>query len=241
MNRKAFFASIRPAMGAMSDETVAGIEALLDAGAGLPLHHMAHILANVRRETGGYMAPIKETVMPWHKIKTPSDKEVIRRLDAEWAKPGHGGLKHVKAPYWQSGEFGRGQLQITHAETRAKFGVRNRDDLLKLDVSARVAVEGMVKGMFRGRKLADYTFPQDLDNTPSQHPRRIVNGNDGSDKEVAGFHKAFAAALLASGWEAAQWDGVAGGVIVPPPVAAAKQQGPLAALFSALAAMFRRN
>lgn len=198
MNRTAFFAAIRPAFGSsLSQPQVEGIEALLDAGRDLPLHHMANVLAQVRRETGGYMSPIKETVMPHHKNKNPSDAEVIRRLDTAFAK---GQLKGVKTPYWRGGEFGRGQIQLTHAANRLKFGITNRDDLLKLDVSARVAVEGMVKGLFRSKKLADFEFPADLDAPPSFHPRRIVNGQDGSDAEVARFHREFAAALTSAGW-----------------------------------------
>ena len=53
MIRRKFFDAIRGAMGSLDPETVAGIEALLDAGRHLPLHHMANVLAQVRRETGG--------------------------------------------------------------------------------------------------------------------------------------------------------------------------------------------
>ena len=191
-NSKAFFDAIRPAMGALSNETVAGIEALLDAGRDLPLHHMANVLAQVRRETGGAMFPIKETVMPWHKNKHPSDGVVIARLNAAWKK---GQLKGVKAPYWQGGAFGRGQIQITHDHNYAKFGVKKYDDALALSVSARIAVEGMRDGKFTKFKMEDFTFPGDLVNPPSTNPRRIVNGNDGSDAEVAASHRMFAAAL----------------------------------------------
>lgn len=198
MNNKRFFDEIRPAFGgSLSDPQVKGMDALLAAGRGLILHHMAHVLAHVRRETGDYMSPIKETVMPHHKNKNPTDAEVIRRLDYAWAK---GRLKGVKAPYWRGGEFGRGQIQLTHAENRAKFGITNRDDLLKLEISARVAVEGMRDGKFRGLKLSDFNFPADLGAPPSKNPRRIVNGEDGSDREVAGYHREFASALKAAGW-----------------------------------------
>lgn len=222
MNRAQFFDVVRREFGAMAVETVAGIEALLDAGRDLPLHHMANVLAQVRRETGGWMAPIKETVMPWHKNKAPSDKEVIRRLDAAWKA---GKLKGVKAPYWQDGEFGRGQIQLTHAANRAKFGISNRDDLLRPHISAMVAVRGMVEGRFRGKKLADYAFPGDLRNPPATNPRRIVNGNDGSDAEVAASHILFAAALKAGGW------GVGPAVdtpLSPTPVVASKAPDPVA-------------
>lgn len=202
MNREAFFAAIRPAFGnRLSPPQVAGIEAILNAAAAAGLsdaHHVANVLANVRRETGGYMSPIKETVMPYHKDQNPSDAEVIRRLDRAWAQ---GKLGKVKKPYWRTGEFGRGQIQVTHAENRAKFGITNRDDLLKLDVSARVAVEGMRDGVFRGLKLADFDFPAALDAPPAKNPRRIVNGRDGSDAEVAKFHRQFYAALVKAGWD----------------------------------------
>lgn len=193
MTRAAFFDKIRPALGGkLAPETVAGIEALLDAGRDLPLQHMANVLAQVRRETGGWMYPIKETVMPYHKDKNPSDAEVIRRLDNAFAK---GQLKGVKTPYWRDGEFGRGQIQVTHEANRKKFGITNRDDLLKLSVSAQVAVDGMRKGLFTGKKLSDYSFPSDLRNPAKTNPRRIVNGPDGSDAEVAASHLMFVEAL----------------------------------------------
>lgn len=204
MNREAFFAAIRPAFGnRLSAPQVAGMEAILDACIAAKVtdvHHVANVLGQVRRETGGYMSPIKETVMPYHKDKNPSDAEVIARLDRAWAA---GKLSKVKKPYWRTGEFGRGQIQLTHAENRAKFGIKNRDDLLKLDVSARVAVVGMRDGVFRGHKLADYDFPAALDAPQKHNPRRIVNGNDGSDAEVAKFHRQFHAALVKAGWTGA--------------------------------------
>jgi hypothetical protein len=197
MNRAAFFDAIRRDMKPLAPETVTGIEALLDAGRDLPLHHMANVLAQVSRETGGWMAPIKETVMPWHKNKNPSDAEVIRRLDRAFAA---GKLPWVKVAYWRDGEFGRGQVQLTHAANRAKFGISMRDDLLHLPISAMIAVRGMRDGMFTGRKLSDYDFPAAINNPPSTNPRRIVNGKDGSDADVAKSHIMFAAALQAGGW-----------------------------------------
>ena len=197
MNRAAFFDAIRRDMKPLAPETVAGIEALLDAGRELPLHHMANVLAQVRRETGGWMAPIKETVMPHHKNKNPPDADVVRRLDRAFAA---GKLPWAKSAYWRGGAFGRGQIQITHDYNYAKFGVKKYDDALALNVSARIAVEGMRDGMFTGRKLADYDFPAAINNPASTNPRRIVNGKDGSDAEVAKSHIMFAAALLDAGW-----------------------------------------
>ncbi|MGL4309813.1 MAG: hypothetical protein ACRCSU_04945 [Paracoccaceae bacterium] len=229
MNRQAFFNAIRPQFGgSLIAAQVAGMNALLDAGAGLPLHHMANVLAQVRRETGGYMSPIKETVMPSHKDKHPSDAEVIARLDRAFAA---GKLKWVKEPYWRDGWFGRGPLQVTHRLNYRKFGITDPSDMLKLDIGARVAILGMTKGMFTGLKLADYDFPVALDAPPKKNPRRIVNGPDGSDKEVARFHRQFATALQAAGWGAAD--------AAPDPAPAAPADTPkpeslLAALWRAL-------
>jgi hypothetical protein len=196
MDRAKFFDAIRPHV-TLTTFAVEGIEALLDAGEGLPLHHMANILAQVRRETGGIMGPIKETVMAHHKDKNPSDQEVMRRLDVAFAK---GQLTWVKTPYWRDGWFGRGQIQITHRANYAKFGISNPSDALKPHISAHIAVKGMTEGLFTGKKLADYAFPAALSNPPETNPRRIVNGKDGSDVEVAGFHRIFAAALEKAGW-----------------------------------------
>ena len=203
MNRTTFFAELRSSLfkGSLGQPQVNGIEAILDAAEGLPIHHVANILANVHRETGGYMSPIKETVMPYHKDKNPSDAEVIRRLNNAFAA---GKLPGVKTPYWRGGAFGRGGIQLTHDSNYKRFGITNYADALKLPVSARIAVTGMRDGMFTGKKLSDYSFPAALDAPPKLNPRRIVNGEDGSDKEVADHHRAYHRALELAGWGAAK-------------------------------------
>ena len=200
MDRGKFFDAIRPTFnGGLDQGQVDGMSALLDAGSDLPLHHMAHVLANVQRETGGIMAPIKETVLASHKNRNPSDAEVARRLERAWTA---GKLPWVRTPYWRDipSWFGRGQIQITHRDNYLKFGITDPNDALKLEVSARIAVEGMRDGKFRGRKLSDYRFPQALSSPPDMHPRRIVNGRDGSDSQVSGWHRRFADALEVAGW-----------------------------------------
>jgi len=163
------------------------------------------VLAQVRRETGGYMSPIKETVMPSHRDKNPSDAEVIKRLDLAYAA---GKLPWVKAPYWRDGWFGRGPIQVT---TKANYERVGRaiginlayDPSLALvpEIGAKIAVIGMRDGLFTGKRLADYLFPDALGAAPSKNPRRIVNGKDGSDVEVAKFHRQFHKALVAAGWD----------------------------------------
>ena len=221
MKRKTFFAALRARNSglfgtSLTGPQVQGIEALLAAGRALPLHHMANVLAQVHHETGGGMYPIKETVFPHHKNKNPSDAEVIRRLDRAFAG---GKLPWVKSAYWRGGAFGRGQIQVTHDYNYDKFGITNYADALKLDVSARIAVEGMREGMFTGKNLADYDFPSALDNPPRTNPRRIVNGADGSDDKVRQLHMAFAAALEAAGWQQARTVRAATPAVPPAPTA----------------------
>ena len=239
MKRKTFFAALRARNSglfgtSLSTPQVQGIEALLDAGRALPLHHMANVLAQVHHETGGGMYPIKETVFPHHKNKNPSDAEVIRRLDRAFAG---GKLPWVKSAYWRGGAFGRGQLQITHDYNYDKFGITNYADALKPDVSARIAVEGMREGMFTGKKLADFNFPQDLDNPPRTNPRRIVNGADGSDDKVRTHHMVFAAALEAAGWQQARTARPAPVVVQKP--AQSERQGWLTRIIELLASLIK--
>ena len=210
MNRVKFFNALRTRSSvlfgsSLTTPQVMGVDALLDAGKDLPLHHMANVLANVHRETGGGMYPVKETVLPNHNDRLPSDAEVKRRLERAWSS---GQLQRagVKTPYWRDGAFGRGQIQITHEKNYAKFGITNYSDALKRDVSARIAVEGMRDGMFTGKKLSDYDFPSALNNPPRTNPRRIVNGPDGTDDKIRAMHFAFVWALEAGGWgETENW------------------------------------
>jgi len=213
MDREAFFAGLRtPALFTrLSQEQVDGINAILDACQKFVVtdqHHVADILAQVFHETGGYMLPIKETVMPSHKDKNPSDSTVISRLDAAFAR---GQLTWVKTPYWRDGWFGRGPIQTTHKRNYQKVGkaigvdlVKDRNRILDPAIGAASAVVGMRDGLYTGKKLADFNFGKELaavDGGGQFGPRRIVNGVDGTDKKIAAYHRAFYAALTAAGFD----------------------------------------
>jgi len=58
-------------------------------------------------------------------------------------------------------------------------------------VALRAAFEGMIKGMFTGRKLADYISAERHDFV---NARRIINGTDRASL-VAGYAEAFLFAL----------------------------------------------
>jgi predicted chitinase len=216
MDRSKFFASLRKRDSgvfgtSLSQAQVDGTEAILDScirNRVTDPHHVAHVLAHVYRETGGHMLPIKETVYASHKDKNPSDATVKARLEKAWKV---GKLSWVTTPYWRDGAFGRGPIQITHWANYEKMGKRlgvplRQKPELALDpkIGADIAVVGMAEGLFTGNKLSDYTFPQALDARSQDHPRRIVNGKDGSDQLVSGYHRAFYSALQAGGYSAAK-------------------------------------
>lgn len=211
MDRAAFFAAVRSSLfgGKLSDEQVRGIEAIIEACRKYHVpdaHHIANILAQVFHETGTYMLPIKETVMPAHKDKNPSDVAVIARLDAAFKD---GRMTWVSKPYWREGWFGRGPIQVTHRTNYEKVGkaigvdlVSDKDRIMDPAIGAATAVVGMRDGIFTGKKLSDFDFPAALNAPTKAHPRRIVNGNDGTDAKINGYHRAFHAALVAGGYVA---------------------------------------
>lgn len=96
-----------------------------------------------------------------------------------------GGEKYLKSKKYYP-FYGRGFVQITWRENYAKyapkikaiFGVdimKNPEALLRVDVAAYVAIDGMKYGRFTGKKLSDYitTYKTDFPNA-----RRIINGTD---------------------------------------------------------------
>lgn len=96
--------------------------------------------------------------------------------------------------------YGRGFVQLTWYENYYNAGktfsvdLINSPDLVMTDIllSAKIAVNGMVKGAFTGKKLSDYFTATKCDFI---HARRIINGMDKADL-IAGYADQFRAALL---------------------------------------------
>lgn len=147
-----------------------------------------------RTTAGSPMQPVRET-------KANSDAEAIARLDRAYAK---GQLSWVKNPYWQKDGnndswFGRGLVQLTHKANYVKLAAEighptlatNPNEALDMAVSIKVMFVGMEKGLFTGKKLADYFNGTKEDWV---NARRIINGLDRADL-VAKYAKAFYAAI----------------------------------------------
>lgn len=119
---------------------------------GVLRNQLAYILATAYHESAHTMKPIKETVMSHHKDKNPSDATVIQRLNNAFKK---GLLGSVKNKYWVDGWFGRGYVQLTHETNYKKQGI-SKSQALQKEYAVKVLIEGMMRGDFTGKKLADF-------------------------------------------------------------------------------------
>lgn len=158
--------------------------------------HLAYILASVFHETGGRMVPVRETF-------ASTDAGAIAALDKAYKA---GRMGQVSKPYWRKGAngkayFGRGDIQLTHEENYKVLGERIGVDLvgnpslaLDLDISAEIAIVGMLEGLFTGKKLTDYF---NLKKDDPVGARAVVNGRDKA-KLIAGYYKSFLDALEAA-------------------------------------------
>lgn len=201
MGLKAFFDKLTgtelfPKMTASQKD---GMETILDVWAQwyqerFPLPFLAAALIEIYHETGGRMQPVLETF-----ASTP---ERAAQILEKAFKAGQ--LPWVKKPYWNPDKkgliwVGRGGIQMTHPQTYATLrkAIReafNVDVPLDVDpglalhpvVSAVVAFEGMTKGLFRKKKLADYFNGGEMDYVGQ---RDIVNGDAHDDRIAAKMKK----------------------------------------------------
>ena len=164
----------------------------------------AYILATAYWETGRSMQPIKETVMPSHKNKNPSDATVQKRLTSAWKR---GRLPWVKSDYWSGGYFGRGFVQLTHEYNYKKAGqklgvdfVAKPDLVMEPKHSAAILVRGSMEGWFTGKKIPDYIT---LKKSDFEGARRVINGTD-KKRQIAELAKQYNKALIDVGYGASK-------------------------------------
>jgi hypothetical protein len=153
----------------------------------------AYILATAKWETAHTMKPVRETL-------ADNDAQAVGRLDHAWKK---GQLPWVSTPYWRTGWFGRGYVQLTHRGNYVKAGDKLGVDLvadpsaaLRPEVAAPVLVKGMMEGWFTGRALTKYI---NADRADLHEARRVVNGTDRA-KEIAAIAVEYDEALNAEGY-----------------------------------------
>lgn len=200
-DRKTFFAGVKKAFRALDQEQVNGFNFILDAWEleypNGDSRYLAYCLATTWHETGYTMQPIREAY-------GKTDAQTISRLDQAWAA---GRLGSVKTPYWRSGWFGRGYVQLTH-ETNYIKATKRLNELFNLGISlvkhpelamqpaiaVKVMFVGMLEGWFTGKRLNQY-FNGTKDDPKGA--RRIINGTD-KDDEIAAYHGKFLEVLKGS-------------------------------------------
>lgn len=181
---KEFFAKVREGFGPMAQNQVNGLNALLDATKALPIEHRAYVLATAWHETGPASSPLHMT--PRREIWGPTPAQLRYEGRADLGNTESGDGKRY---------MGRGYCQITGRRNYALASeivgtdlVLNPDLALQPNIAAKIIVDGMVRGWFTGKKMADYDSFVDM--------RRVVNGTD-KDDLIAGYANKFLAALRA--------------------------------------------
>ncbi len=174
MDKAKFFAGLRSRESgvfgtSLSQPQVEGVARIVDEGQsrGMQLRQLAYVLATAYHETGAKMQPVREA----------------------------GGEKYLRSkPYYPW--VGEGLVQVTWEANARKFGASAPGQLMEWPVAMRAIFDGMSKGMFTGKRLADYIAGDRVDYVGA---RRIVNGTDRASL-IAGYAKAFETALRAAGY-----------------------------------------
>lgn len=126
---------------------------------GLGVAQTSYILATAYHETGRLMHPVREA-------NGVSDEDTIARLDRAYAQ---GRMKWVRSPYWRTGYFGRGEVQLTWSSNYKKMNkivqtvypdvdiVENPNVIIERpEISTFIMIYGMVHGSFTGKRLDDF-------------------------------------------------------------------------------------
>src|SRR6266853_1278939 len=95
---------------------------------------------------------------------------------------------------------GEGLVQVTWEENHKKFGATQPGSLIEWPTALRALFDGMIKGMFTGRKLDDFFHgPEDARVQDWKNSRMIINPKDYKTYDtVANASKAFYEALIHS-------------------------------------------
>lgn len=218
MNREAFSASVRARNSgifgtSLSQPQVDGVNSVLDEGQrrGIPLRHLAAILAEAYHETGGKMQPVSENLyyssaarihqvwplrFPTIASASPYAKNPQKLANKVYSgRLGNG--DEMSGDGWHY--RGRGLAQITGKVNYSRFGIANNpDQALDLATSVRILFDGMLLGTFTGKRVSDYDRGTSYDYRGS---RAIINGDiTANGGKIEAYGRAFEAALRAAAY-----------------------------------------
>lgn len=210
INRKFFFDHVRQALYSsghkLDQAAVDGHEAILDKWeaemAAADDRWLAYMLATAYHETGAELQPVEENLsysakrlsQVWPKRFDEKTAAAYAHQPEKIANRAYAGRigngDEASGDGWRF--RGRGLVQITGRSNYAKFGIENTPDAaLTMGGALPMLFTGMVKGLYTGRKLADFF---DHDSQDWVNARLIINGLDRAD-DVARYAKAYYAAL----------------------------------------------
>lgn len=201
LNMKVLFDYLRnaPFGGALTSTQVAGVQAILAWCAKLgvvDLRFIAYILATAFHETGGSFKPGKENLnYAASALRSKFSRERISLADADkygrtkgkaadqvmianLIYGGAWGLRNLGNKLLGDGWrfIGRGFVQLTGRRNYTLYGIADTPEkATEIDMAARIIVDGMIKGVFTGRKLAQYIVDTSFNAVAA---RAVVNGTD---------------------------------------------------------------
>lgn len=213
MDRAKFYAALRSRANtlfgtSLSQGQVNALDAMLDEASrrGLPLRHLAYVMATAYHEVGPALQPKRENLnytsaarirQVWPaRFPTVASAQPYVRQPQKLANKVYGGrLGNVRS---NDGWLYRGDglVQLTGKANFDKFGVSPGMDL---ETAVHVMIDGMVAGKFTGKKLSDYINGS----ADYRNARRIINADVAANgAKIAGYAEAFERALSAAGYSA---------------------------------------
>ncbi|MHA6686340.1 hypothetical protein [Mesorhizobium sp. A556] len=238
MNRPAFYAALRQRSSgvfgtSLSQGQVTALGLILDEGEqrGLILTHLAYVLATPYHEVGSALQPKTESltyttaariraVWPSRFASAAAAQPYVRQPQ-KLANKVYGGRMGNTGPNDGWTYRGRGLCQITGREMYTKLGnligvnlVGDPDAALEPDIAVAIMFEGMIFGLFTGKKLSDYLNAQATD---YRGARAIINGDvKANGDKIAGYARAFETALKAASYSSLKPK--SGPISGPPPL-----------------------
>ncbi len=212
IDRQSFFAECRASFGSLTQENVDGLNAILDACEGIPVDHIAYVMATAYHETGGKIYPNREStyystagrilsVFGKSRLQGNSAASLAKnsQLLANVVYGGEWGEKNLGNKEWGDGwkYRGGGMDHTTGLSNYRKAAAVTGVDLVshpelitRVDVAAKVIAAGMSTGWYRGKKLSDYGT------CDFYNMRDIINADKSRNGSlVAGYADKFYAAL----------------------------------------------